>query len=268
LTKLASFQDHAILMEEAIDKTTAEEQAAASDPVLHVLAEVIGCFTHDLKNSLAALHIMILRSQEGRPFNLDEAGRLLEGVEGALEDFSEFVRPYRRNRLVFPLRTLKGGEIHGELEKLANSAVDGRVGLTIAVENLPASFEISRLVFRNLILPLLENSNRAVNAANGAESAKQILVSVRPLDEFGDVLLVVSDNGPGWGDRLEAIRERLQTTSFDFGVRDTGGFGLVNLNRLIRRLGGHLLLSSNEPSGARAEIRLPGNPTHGTQRSN
>ncbi|HVT08257.1 MAG TPA: ATP-binding protein [Polyangia bacterium] len=102
-------------------------------------------------------------------------------------------------------------------------------------------------VFLNLIL----------NAAQALDETqtKRNLVRVRSYDEGADVLVEVSDNGPGIPDE---ILPRIFESFFTTKPRGMGtGLGLPISLGIVRSLGGEILVDTRKGEGATFRVRLP-----------
>ncbi|HVV50622.1 MAG TPA: ATP-binding protein [Polyangia bacterium] len=112
-------------------------------------------------------------------------------------------------------------------------------------------------VFLNLIL-------NAAQALDEAE-AKRNLVTVRSFDDGPEVVVEVSDNGPGIAaETLPRIFESFFTTK----PRGMGtGLGLPISLGIVRTLGGEILVDSRPGAGATFRVRLPADESSAPERS-
>lgn len=78
-------------------------------------------------------------------------------------------------------------------------------------------------------------------------------VVVRSATENGDVVIQVTDNGPGIPGNERMVLERGEETNLAHG----SGFGLWLVNWVVTRLGGELTFSENDPRGSVVTIRVP-----------
>jgi signal transduction histidine kinase/CheY-like chemotaxis protein len=102
-------------------------------------------------------------------------------------------------------------------------------------------------VFLNLIL----NAAQALDEAN----SKRNVVRVRSFDEGGDVVVEVSDNGPGIPDE---ILPRIFESFFTTKPRGMGtGLGLPISMGIVRSMGGEIVVDTRAGEGATFRIRLP-----------
>ncbi len=102
-------------------------------------------------------------------------------------------------------------------------------------------------VFLNLIL----NAAQALDEA----AAKQNLVRVRSYDDGADVVVEISDNGPGIA---AEILPRIFESFFTTKPRGMGtGLGLPISLGIVRALGGEIVVESRPGAGATFRVRLP-----------
>jgi two-component system cell cycle sensor histidine kinase/response regulator CckA len=113
----------------------------------------------------------------------------------------------------------------------------------------PVKASAARLgqVFLNLIL-------NAAQALDEAE-AKRNLVTVRSFDEGAEVVVEISDNGPGIA---AEILPRIFESFFTTKPRGMGtGLGLPISLGIVRTLGGEIIVDSRAGRGATFRVRLP-----------
>ncbi len=102
-------------------------------------------------------------------------------------------------------------------------------------------------VFLNLIL----NAAQALDEAD----AKRNLVTVRSFDEGAEVVVEISDNGPGIA---AEILPRIFESFFTTKPRGMGtGLGLPISLGIVRTLGGEIIVDSRAGRGATFRVRLP-----------
>src|SRR5439155_20209541 len=138
-------------------------------------------------------------------------------------------------------------EAAGEAAPLARGhglTVDVQPGASLVVE-APGD-ELHRLVL-NLI------QNALVHTPPGTA------VDARARREGDDVIIEVSDEGPGVPDEMRAqIFERFVRGNGDRGTPGTGsGLGLAIVRAVAESLGGSVSLDAGEAGGARFTVRIP-----------
>ena len=115
-------------------------------------------------------------------------------------------------------------------------------------EGLP-SVQSDRVELQQVILNLIVN---AIEAMSGGEGPRDLLVSAGKIDA-GDVLVSVSDSGPGLAPaELEHLFKAFYTT------KPSGlGLGLSICRSIVEAHGGKLWASANTPRGAVFQFTLP-----------
>lgn len=237
-----------------------KEVAHFSEPALSALAEITGGFCHDLGNSLLAISGYLELAGEISPEveksqDVNRALEIIQSINVALRDLQQFVHMFYKQD-ESPAAVLTKENIEPALWDMFRPVVDLEfIKLQVEVAPFKRELYIERILLRNLLIPILANANKAIQ---GQSNSGRISVKLYPLDDLGDLRIVVSDDGPGWQDKLEEIKDRISKGTSFFAQRRTGGLGLPNLNLLVRKLGGSLILSEDPSGGACVEIRLPG----------
>ncbi|MCF4996841.1 AAA family ATPase [Pseudomonas syringae] len=133
----------------------------------------------------------------------------------------------------------------GQITKL------GTVVQMLLERDLPL-IEGDRVELQQVLLNLIMNALEAMGAEHECEP--RLLISTS-LDDDGDVLVSVSDSGPGFAtENIEQMFASFYTT------KPTGlGMGLSICRSIIEAHGGHLWASANMPCGATVQFTLPVN---------
>jgi signal transduction histidine kinase len=212
--------------------------------------------THDLKNAIAAL-ALIVRNMEHRFHNeeyradamqsltlaTDKLRALVAKLSGPVESLSgEYKRPRPTNLIpiierVLALTATPAGAIHQIETRLPASLI--------------ASVDAERMerVVENLVINALE--------AMGVESGRLAVEAGHTED--GKPFFSVSDTGPGMSE--EFIRTRLFhafATTKNKGV----GLGLYTCREVVRAHGGQIDVESHKGSGTCFRVVLPSPPDH------
>jgi signal transduction histidine kinase len=210
--------------------------------------------THDLKNAIAALSL-IVRNMERRfhreefradamqslTLATDKLRALVAKLSGPVESLSgEYRRPRPTDLVpiierVIALTATQAASLHQVETRLPPSLI------------APLDAERMERVVENLIINALE--------AMGAESGRLTIEAGRA-DE-GQVFFSVTDTGPGMSE--EFIRDRLFrpfATTKNKGV----GLGLYTCREVVRAHGGHIDVESHKGSGTCFRVVLPSAP--------
>jgi len=235
------------------------------DPLNKALAEIVGGFCHDLNNYLGVClftQTLLLESELGKTTDSTDLGRnalsatrtalkLVEGLHKLVSDY------YWSKGKTAPW--LKLSQAKAELVNLLKPTADtAGVKLSISVQRAPKNIRVPRALLWNFTLPLV------VNACEVFESSElrpdgRISVCIGIQKKLNEFSVVVSDNGPGWGDYVESIRNGIRQGQCPSSKGSTRGYGLAHLHRIIRRLGGCIILRGSAEGGAEVEIRIPAN---------
>jgi signal transduction histidine kinase len=211
--------------------------------------------THDLKNAIAALSL-IVRNMERRfhreefradamqslTLATDKLRALVAKLSGPVESLSgEYRRPRPADLVPVIERVIALTATHASLHQ-----VETRLPPSLIA---PLDAERIERVVENLIINALE--------AMGTESGRLTIEAGR-VDE-GQVFFSVTDTGPGMSEQF--IRERLYrpfATTKNKGV----GLGLYTCREVVRAHGGHIDVESHQGSGTCFRVVLPSAPDH------
>lgn len=92
------------------------------------------------------------------------------------------------------------------------------------------------------------------NVIDNAQEASPDIVILEIRREDGDLIVAVSDEGPGFGPEMLA---RLGQPYMSTKGRHGGGLGLFLVVNVVRKLGGRVSVQNREVAGATVEIALP-----------
>ena len=211
---------------------------------LATIGQLAASIGHDLRNPLSviesSLYILRRRMQDDprASKHVEKIAHQIDECDAIITHLLEMARnqPPRRERVV--------------AADLLDSAIE--------TARIPDRFTVERRGFADLVLwvdaalikqalvNLLINSVQAERTGNG-----QIRVEASVIG--GDVILAVSDAGPGFEpDTLSVIFEPLVTT------KTTGtGLGLALVKSVLERHGGHVSANNRAAGGAEVKLYLP-----------
>jgi len=200
---------------------------------------MLGAIGHDLKTPLAALRVRIESVEDDA-----ERARMAAGIEDIVRTLDDILSLARVGRASEPpertdLYALAAGVVE-EFEDMGELATLAEGARVVA----PVHVTWAKRALRNLVA-------NAVRYGGGAE--------VAVLREGGEVVLRVTDNGPGIPEtRLTTITEPFVRGEASRN-RETGGAGLgLTLARAIAEAhGGRLVLANRAEGGLAAELRFP-----------
>ena len=134
------------------------------------------------------------------------------------------------------------------LDEFTDEIEEYRIKVETQVE-CPPEFRCDPKLVKSLFYYLIDNS---IKFRNNEQPFISIIVRNQP---DGDVLISISDNGPGID---ESIRSRIYEMYFRGSDKSTGsGLGLYIVSSIIDRLGGYIHLQSKPGKGATFTILLP-----------
>lgn len=218
---------------------------------------------HDVRNGLIPIRNVVKHLTEaGRdgPMALAEAFAARSGtLTGSLDYLGDLADQYRAV-------ATHGQRESTDLCEIARSVLETSVAWPAGVQvvhelgGCPAYVEIDSLALRRVIENLITNAVAAVEPSGGS-----VTVRVEKANENGQPTcrLSVSDNGPG-------IPEELRARVFEpfFTTRTEGtGLGLVIVRRLVRDVGGKIVIEDSPEGGTNVIVTLNQTtaPTHTRQ---
>ncbi|GAB4514775.1 MAG: sensor histidine kinase [Roseibium sp.] len=220
---------------------------------LAAVGEMSAAVVHELSQPLAALRMFVAGTRKflekgdtaTAAENLDEIDSLQMRMALLTQELKRFARPGESRIEKIDLR-----DSVREAEKLVRSRfAETGVSLELDLPEAPLPVETAPLRVEQILVNLLRNG---ADAAAGEDRAK---VTLRAAGTADQVVLSISDNGPGIPDDL---RERIFDPFFSTKASSGGmGLGLAISIRLAEDLGGNLSVGANTPKGAVFELRLP-----------
>ena len=167
------------------------------------------------------------------------AGEVIDRIRGLVKNAPPCKVTVQANETIREVIAL----VQGEAEK------NGVPVRTRFAENLP-TVEGDRVQLQQVTLNLIMN---AIEAMSAVDHGRRELVVSTDKDELGNVLIAVSDLGPGVPfDNVARLFEPFYTT------KATGmGMGLSICRSIIEAHGGRLWASANEPRGSVFQFTVP-----------
>jgi signal transduction histidine kinase len=243
------------------------------------LGLLVSSMAHEINNPNGVIRLaaeILERGWKEIQAVLDEVARsegdfMICGVSysDAIEDFEKAVEGIMRSSIrienvVQNLRTYSLGDREKQLmafdiNRVAENSVaivrahgkmEGITINTIFAPDLPAAFG-NPFQLEQVVINLLLNAIQALSANDD----KIITLSTEKSGNSGELLLVVSDNGPGiTSANLPHIFEPFFSTRIDKGG---SGLGLYISDFIVKEQNGTLEIVNNESGGCRAVVTLP-----------
>ena len=215
------------------------------------LGLAVAKINHDLRNTLTSAQLL-----SDQVANVDDpkvqrlAPRLVHSIDKAI-GFAQSVLDYGRQSST-PPRPVPVS-LHGLVEEAAFDArLAGHPDIKVAnrvPEGLMVRADPDQLA--RIFVNLLKNAREALEAQNGAAEVPAVDIAVA--ERSGDLVISVSDNGPGLPPRA---RDNL-FVAFEGSARAGGtGLGLAIARELAEAQGGGLALVPGD-KGTRFELTLP-----------
>jgi signal transduction histidine kinase len=204
---------------------------------------------HDIRNPLSSMKMQtqLLGSRLGPDVEnrslLDAVLRDILQLESVVRDLIELARPGELKRRPTSLNEVVGAVLQQLSPQLAYRKI--AVERTLAGDMPPVNLDVER--FRQVLLNVIGN------AADAMPTGGTLKVATESGDGGSMLVLDVSDDGVG-------IDPTIGSRVFDPFVstkRDGVGLGLVNAKAVVESHGGTIELTSIEPRGTRARIRVP-----------
>ncbi len=230
---------------------------------LEAVAELSASLAHEIKNPLASISSSVqqLKLKE----DVDDDDRLLsrlilkesDRLSRLLSDFIEFARVRIGRPKKLDLREVAAHALNVVRQ---HPACSGDIKLETNFDPDPVVFEGDEDLMHRVVTNLVLNAQAGVEGRTTKVEVEVFNGSTESLPEEFDiadpVFLRVSDNGSG-------IPERDLTRVFDpfFSTRQGGsGLGLAIVHRAVREHRGAVLVTSDERTGTRFTVCLPGKP--------
>lgn len=235
------------------DVTLRKQRAAqqAHQERMSVLGEIAAVMAHELNNPLAAISMFSQMLLEG----LDASSPLYTHAEVVHRNTVSCKRTIRTlldlaatsstDQEDFDVRDL----VDDVVELLRPVAEQGGTALRVDAEMDEGLVHGNEIQLRQALINLMMNAIQALEEAQGGE------VTVGTLDRARELVIRVSDNGPGIPAEL---RDRVFESFFTTKPPGKGtGLGLPTTRRIVEAHGGRLILSSSSSAGTTFEMVIP-----------
>ncbi|MFT3997632.1 MAG: HAMP domain-containing sensor histidine kinase [Asticcacaulis sp.] len=255
--RLSGRHDEIGQIEEELFKMQEEvSHALRSRGRLAALGQAVSKISHDLRNMLTAAQMASERlAYSGDPNVTKALPRLERALDRALTLAQNVLNYGKTDEIpakiqIIRLRDL--AEAAAEDAGLAlNARTPDRVRFSLKAEQ-GFFFEADPDHVHRLLVNLMRNARQAIENQLNRKTVGRVTLSAVKTAE--DVILVLSDNGPGIPER---IREKL-FTPFSASVTPGGsGLGLAIARELAQTHGGDVRLIDTGPSGTSFEVRIP-----------
>ncbi|MEQ1607463.1 MAG: HAMP domain-containing sensor histidine kinase [Hyphomonadaceae bacterium] len=214
------------------------------------LGEAVAKISHDLRNSLSAAQVLSDGLADSNdPQVRDAAPRLERAIQRAVT-LAEATLKYGRSET--PLPNLISLQFAPAIEEAVTEGIAGWPGVQVRVEcddGLQIVADADHL--HRIITNLVRNSARAIsNRPAGAEVG---LIEARVIRDDDEIVLVISDNGPGVP---KSVLTKLFQPFSKAGSDGGTGLGLAIARELACGMGGKLALASSGPTGSSFALTL------------
>ncbi|WP_119255104.1 sensor histidine kinase [Shinella zoogloeoides] len=230
-------------------KLQATQQDLVQANRLAILGQVAAGVAHEINQPLATIRayadnakVFLSRGRSGPVLeNLDHIAGLTERIATITEDLKALARKGSTAEEPVALRDVIDGAV-----LLLRSRFTGRLE-RLRIAPLPANLTVrgNRLRLEQVLINLFQNALEAVEAQDDGRVDVTVAVSER------DIVLHVSDNGPGLPDAILAQLFEPFNTSKEKGL----GLGLVIAKDIVSDYGGRIEVETNA-SGATFRVHL------------
>ncbi len=240
---------HSIITCRAVEEKIGLERALATQEHLASLGKVAATIAHEIKNPLSSIKTLAQVMKEDPEvsdrysrdlgYMIGETDRLNRSVQQLLS----FSRPLPEQREELDLSDLLETMAQFLSRQCEGDDIHIRTSIAPRIRLKQASPEAIKQIVLNLLL----------NAVQATGAGGEVRLEARKED--GQVLITVSDGGPGIPDE---IRQKIFEPFFTTKQKGTG-LGLAIVRKNIRNLGGEIRLDSPimEGKGTRMTVSLP-----------
>ncbi len=229
------------------------QEGLARSSRLAAVGEMSAAVVHELSQPLAALRMFVAGTRkfldkgdmQTASENLTEIDSLQMRMASLTQELKRFARPGESRIETIDLR-----ESIRTAEKIVRPRFDETgVDLVLDLPDYVLDAKTAPLRIEQILVNLLRNGADAAAASDDGRVRLEANV------EEGEIVLRISDNGPGIP---EDLRLRIFDPFFSTKANSGGmGLGLAISIRLAEDLGGNLTARANAPAGALFEFRLP-----------
>jgi signal transduction histidine kinase len=222
------------------------------------MGQLTATIAHELRNPLGAVRtsaFLLERKTRGKELGIEgQIQRINNGITRCDDIITQLLDFSRSKQVVTNMEDFDHWLERVVAEEAQKLPAAVSISCMLGLDHLNVPFDPSRM--QRAVTNLLANASEAM-VGNGDDPARfavaQPEISVVTRREGDDVLLIVSDNGPGISpENLSRIREPLFTTK-SFGT----GLGLPAVEQIVVQHGGLLKVESEVGKGASFTIRLP-----------
>ncbi len=226
------------------------ERQAVRKERLSEMGNLAAGVAHEIRNPLNTISIAAQRlaSEFSPTENAEQYLAFTSQIRAETSRLNEIITRFlalareekkKRQTVVLP-------EFFEEMEKLLKVEGD-RLGIAVTVESEPGlKVEADPDGLKEVFLNLFNNSKEALAGNPGT-------FSIKATAAIGQVMVTVSDNGPGIAPELQDKVFAPYYTSKEAGT----GLGLAAVQRIVSEHGGDVRLEGGRDSGARFVITLP-----------
>lgn len=235
--------DHEFVTVRSLASDEGERVAVASKARKEVL-DMVFAFTHDLRNSLAALHLNLetlsVTPQDGQAPIIEDCV-LCAAIMGELVNDVHVAGSSGAGHAFDPAAVVRAALTLARHRFASGWTVESDVRSSRRLDGNPAHLT-------QALLNLLVN---AADACRDQPGSQRIRVVVE--DDGPDLLVAVHDSGPGVPNEL---RSRIVSTHFTTKGSEGSGLGLAITRRMATEFGGTLEISDSPLGGAAFVLRL------------
>ncbi len=249
LVNLATLVMHEIDSRRVRNELQRTEEVLAASQRLDSLGLVASGVAHDFNNLLCAIlgNTELLREEL---VGVERVHDLLQEIEDTGKRATELASQV----LAYaggdgePIATLDLNGIVSDSYRMARSAFESQVRIELELGQglLPVRGQATAL--RQVVVNLLTNAVQACDRAGG-----EVRVRTCPIDETEEVLLSVTDSGPGLSDAVK----RKAFEPFFSSKPNGRGLGLPICKRIVEQHAGSIDIEPGKGSGTTALVRLP-----------
>jgi signal transduction histidine kinase/DNA-binding response OmpR family regulator len=245
---LARHAAQALINARLYERVVQSKRLIAQRDRLHILGELAGVVTHEVRNALVPLRTLVellperYDDPEFRGWFADNIPREVRRMYELLNQLSRFRRVEER-----VVSSIDPAVLVASVVELANLEAAARgARLEVEHEPLPPISMVENPV-RQILINLILNAIQAVGEGG------LVRVSTRRSADGEQVLFAVRDDGPGIApDQLERIFDPMFTTK-----PEGSGLGLSIARELAASNGGTIHVESSPGNGATFTLRLP-----------
>ncbi|WP_081724632.1 HAMP domain-containing sensor histidine kinase [Asticcacaulis sp. YBE204] len=255
--KLSGRRDEIGQIEEELFAMQAEvRHALKSQARLAALGQAVSKINHDLRNMLTAAQMASERlAYSGDPNVTKALPRLERALDRALTLAQNVLNYGKTDEIPARIQIIRLKDLAEAAAEDAGLSLNNKTPERVRFSLKAAQgfyFEADPDHLHRLLVNLMRNARQAIEGQPNRKTVGRVTLSaVKTADE---VILVLSDNGPGIPER---IRDKL-FQPFSGSVTPGGsGLGLAIARELAQTHGGDVRLTETGPQGTSFEIRIP-----------